>query len=221
VTERESEPGIAEYNLGTALLPSDPALAEVSLRVALLDDGDSLLVHRSLYNLGYRYLSAVTGAMEPDSAVIMLGEAVNNLRLALRGNPADANARWNLALAQRKLDALAPITGTPDRDSGGTTDEEIVIDDASLTRSERAEARSGLEPEDARAGDNMGERQGAQQGAREAWALQDPGPLTEEAAGALLDRVRDDQEVLIRGILWSGRPDWGWWRGESPPGGDW
>jgi hypothetical protein len=159
--------------------------------------------------------------MESDSAVIMLGEAITNLRLALRGNPADANARWNLALAQRKLDALAPISETPSRESGGTNDEEMVIDDAYLSRSETAEARSGLEPEDPRAANNSGERQGAQEGAREAWALQDPGPLTEQAAEALLGRVQDDPEIMIRGILWSHRPDVAWWRAEPFPGGNW
>jgi len=220
VTARQGEQGVASYNLGTALLPSDPALAEVSLRAAL-ESGDSLMAYRSHYNLGYRYLSAVTSAMEADSAVIMLGEAVTNLRVALRGNPADANARWNLALAQRRLDALAPITENPNRESGGTNDEEMVIDDAYLSRSETAEARSGLEPEDPRAADNSGERQGAQEGAREAWALQDPGPLTEDAAGALLGRVRDDPEIMIRGVLWSKRPDVAWWRSAPFPGGNW
>jgi hypothetical protein len=220
VTQGEGEHGAASYNLGTALLPSDPALAEVSLRGAL-EGGDSLMTYRSHYNLGYRYLSAVNGAMEPDSAVIMLDEAIANLRIALRGNPTDANARWNLALAQRKLDALAPITEDPSRESGGTNDEEMVIDDAYLSRSETAEARSGLEPEDPRAADNTGERQGAQEGAREAWAMQDPGPLTEEAAGALLGRVRDDPETMIRGILWANRPEVAWWRNAAFPGGNW
>ena len=220
VAEREGVQGLAPYNLGTALLPADPQLAEASLRVAL-ENGDSLTVHRSHYNIGYRYLSSVTPAMEPDSAVIMLVEAITNLRLALRGDPADANARWNLALAQRKLDALAPIGENPNRESGGQNDEEMVIDDAYLSRSETAAARSGLEPEDPQAANNSGERQGAQEGAREAWALQDPGPLTEQAAEALLGGVQDDPEIMIRGILWSHRPDVAWWRAAPFPGGNW
>ena len=69
--------------------------------------------------------------------------------------------------------------------------------------------------------DNTGERQGAREGAREAWASQDPGPLTRTAAFRLLERVNDEPESLIRGILWSHRPDIAWWESQPYPGGGW
>ena len=84
-----------------------------------------------------------------------------------------------------------------------------------------ADAVSGLEPEDARLADNTGERQGALEGARESWASQDPGPLTRTAAFGLLERVNDEPESLIRGILWAHRPDIAWWESQPYPGGGW
>ena len=46
--------------------------------------------------------------MELDATVNALRGAVASNRLALRLDPADESARWNLALAQDWLDALAP-----------------------------------------------------------------------------------------------------------------
>lgn len=220
--ERTDEPPpVAPYNLGTALLGLDAEEAEAQLRTAV-DGADATVVQHGLYNLGYRYLSAVSGAMEPDSMLAVLGEAVASFRGALRLDPSDERARWNLALAQRRLDALAPVNGTPDvDDNAGTSDDEIEIDDQSLSRSETAEAVSGLEPEDPRPADNIGERSGSQQGAREAWAAQDPGPMTRDVAFGLLGGVKDNPETLVRGFLWSHRPDVPWWESHAYPGGGW
>lgn len=211
---------LAPYNLGTALLGLDPDSAETSLRIAAQAE-DPTIAQRGLYNLGYRYLTSVSGAMEPDSMVATLVQAVASLRGALRMNPSDAAARWNLALAQRKLDALAPAAGTPDTENSGESDDELEVDDLALARSEDADAVSGLEPEDPTEVDNRGQRSGAQQGAREAWAAQDPGPMTPGAAFGLLGQVDDDPEKLVRGILWSHRPEVPWWESHAYPGGAW
>jgi hypothetical protein len=212
--------GGAQYNLGTALLPLDADSAEGLLRSAT-EGPDPGARQRGFYNLGYRYLNAVRGPTGIDSSTTTLSAAVSNNRAALRLNPADDAARWNLALAQRRLDELLPPDDEADRESGSTDAEELVIEDQALARSETADAVSGLEPEDPRMGDNTGERRGAEEGAMEAWASQDPGPMTRETAVGLLRRVQDQPETLIRGILWSHRPDIAWWLSEPYPGGGW
>ena len=216
----ETRVPLTEYNLGTALLGVHPDSAEAHLRVAA-DSGDAVSAQRGYYNIGYRYLTMGGGLMRPDSTIVALAGAVIHNRVALRLDPQDGEARWNLALAQRRLDALVPPDEQAEREGGGEGDEEFAIDDQSLTRSETADAVAGLEPEDPRAADNTGERQGSEEGAREAWATQDPGPMTRGDAVGLLDGVDDDAEALIRGILWSHRPDIAWWESQPYPGGAW
>ncbi len=211
---------MAEYNLGTALLAVHPDSAEQHLRIALESD-DAAAVQRGYYNLGYRYLTMGGGPMRPDSTVAALVGAIIHNRAALRLDPEDRAARWNLALAQRLLDAMVPPDEEAEREGGGEGEEEFAIDDQSLTRSETADAVSGLEPEDPRPANNTGERQGAEEGAREAWATQDPGPMTLGDAVGLLEGIDDDAEALIRGILWSHRPDIAWWESQPYPGGGW
>ncbi len=211
---------MAEYNLGTALLAVHPDSAEQHLRIALESD-DAAAVQRGYYNLGYRYLTMGGGPMRPDSTVAALVGAIIHNRAALRLDPEDRAARWNLALAQRLLDAMVPPDEEAEREGGGEGEEEFAIDDQSLTRSETADAVSGLEPEDPRPANNTGERQGAEEGAREAWATQDPGPMALGDAVGLLEGIDDDAEALIRGILWSHRPDIAWWESQPYPGGGW
>lgn len=216
----ESTTQMLSYNLGTALLGTgaDSATAPLVLGVS---GPDSIVSHRALYNLGYRYLTAVDGSAPPDSVVPYLSEAVRMLRASLRLDPSDEDARWNLALAQSRLDALAPVSGTPDMEGDASSEDELVIDDLAMSRSETADAVSGLEPEDPRSAENRGERQGAEEGAQEAWAAQDPGPMDAAAARTMLERVADDPEALVRGILWSHRPDIAWWESQPYPGGSW
>jgi hypothetical protein len=119
------------------------------------------------------------------------------------------------------LDALIPPDEDTGRESGSESDDEIAMNDPSLARSETAEAESGPEPEDPQPADNIGERRGPQEGAREAWATHDPGPMTRGEALELLSRVNDQTETLVTGILWSHRPDIAWWTGQAYPGGGW
>ena len=210
----------AQYNLGTALLQIDADSAGAHLRRAT-EGEDRTTAQRGFYNLGYHFLTVVRGSLNPDSAREAQTGAVESNRAALRLDPTDESARWNLALAQRSLDALVPPDETTNREISGSGTDELTIDDQALAHSETADAVSGLEPEDARLGDNSGERQGAREGAREAWATQDPGPLTRAEALGLLATVDDEPESLIKGILWSHRPDIAWWESQPYPGGGW
>jgi len=212
----------AHYNLGTAVLALDFDSADAVL-TGVIESADPSTLQRAYYNLGYALFMTgqVPRPITPDSAASVLMRAVENGRMALRLDPSDDAARWNLALAQRALDAMQPPGSNRGRESSGESDDEIPMNDPAMARSETAEAESGAEPEDAREADNTGPRQGPREGAREAWATQDPGPMTPIDAATLLARVSDEPEALIRGLLWSHRPDVAWWAGQAYPGGPW
>jgi tetratricopeptide (TPR) repeat protein len=208
------------YNLGTALMTLDPDSAgEVLRRASEANDQDTR--KKSLYNLGYHLITRLGGIMTEDSIRVMLEEAIEANRLALRLDPTDADVRWNLAVAQRRLDAMQPAGEDSGRSNNSESEDEVATNDAQMARSQDSPAKSGMEPDDPRAADNPGERSGPLQGAREAWATQDPGPLTPEEARSLLTNLHDEPELLLRGILWSRRPDVAWWSGQPYPGGRW
>ena len=208
------------FNLGTALLPVDVDSATVLL-ARVTEVPDRAIAQRGHYNLGFGQLAASATASTPDSVLPDLRAAVRSFRIALRMDPHDQDARWNLALAIRRLEALLPPGEDTGEESGSESDDEVPMNDPQMARSEDAPAESGPEPPDPRPTDDSGERRGPREGAREAWALQDPGPLTAERALELLASVEDDPEVLLKGILWSHRPDIAWWTGQAYPGGGW
>ena len=212
----------ALYNLGTAMLHLDFDSADAVLSEAV-EATDPEARQRAFYNLGYGLLSTgiVPRPITPDSARAVLQRAVANGRMALRLDPSDDDARWNLALAQRALDAMQPPGGNEGRESSGQSDDEVPTNDPAMARSQTAEAESGFEPEDPQEVETSGPRQGPLQGAREAWATQDPGPMTPADAVGLLATVDDEPEAMVRGLLWAHRPDVAWWAGQEYPGGSW
>jgi len=208
------------FNLGTSLLFFEADSAkELLRRVAATQDPAT--AQRAHYNLGFGQLMASETPSAPDSVIPELRAAVRSFRQALRLDPHDQDARWNLALAIRRLETLLPPGEDTGEESGSESDDEVPMNDPQLARSENAPAESGPEPPDPRPTDDSGERIGPREGAREAWALQDPGPLTTERALQLLSAVEDDAELLLKGILWSHRPDIAWWTGQAYPGGNW
>lgn len=206
------------YNLGTALLAVDLDSAGMVLRSATESD-DRVTAQKSFYNLGYRLLIAAD--LNPDSTAAVLSRAIASNREALHLDPSDQDARWNLALAQRRLDMLKPPGDEVGQESGDANDDELTMKEASLARSDKPPEQQADVPDDPKPSDSPGERRGPQEGARETWATQDPGPMTRAQALALLESVRDDPEALIRGIMWSRRPDVAWWSGQLSPGGRW
>ena len=208
----------ALYNAGTARLLLGGEAADTTLRAAAAA-GDSAVAHRAEYNLGDLYLTRVRGDTEADSARALLQSSILRSRRALRLDPRNDDARWNLALAQQRLDSLNQVIMQPrSRQEPGT--DETVIDLASMARGSGL-SQSGIEPDNPTPSQNQGERVGASQGAREAWTSQDPGPLDELSARELLATVGHDPEQMIRGLIWSQRPDVEWWNSEPYPGGDW
>jgi hypothetical protein len=193
--ESESE-GEAAFNLGTALMSVGSAEAEEFLRFAT-ELGDPAAIQRAYYNLGRLFLARAEEAPDPEVAIPQLSGAVASGRAALQLDPEDEDARWNLALAQMRLDSLMPppppieeAPAEPERSEGG-----MVI------------------PEIARLGIPRGRE-------FEAPAGDDPGSLNVAEARALVDDVETDVETLIRGILWSRRPQVDPYL-EPYPGGSW
>jgi len=211
--------GRAAYNLGTSLLALGSPEADEHLRDGVAGN-DSTARQKSYYNLAYLQLVQVDPSLEVDSAIVLLRNSIGNGRAAVRLDPLDEDALWNLTLAQQMLDSLTNLPENP-RSQDQAGQDETVIDLVSITRSEEGSGRSGPEPQNPPVGESSGERQAAAQGARESWATFDPGPLTSVNASALIAAVDDDPEKLIHGILWSRRPDIAWWSGEEYPGGDW
>jgi hypothetical protein len=210
----------ATFNLGTSLLALEPDSAEALLRQTTTAE-DRHTAQRGYYNLGFGQLMVSETASTPDSVIPSLRAAASSFRTALRMDPTDQDARWNLSLAIRKLEAMLPPGEDTGEESGSESDDEVPMNDPQLARSETAPAESGPEPPEPRPTDTTGERRGPREGAREAWALQDPGPLTAARALELLATVEDDPEALLKGILWSHRPDIAWWTGQPYPGGAW
>ena len=215
--ESESE---TTFNLGTALLFQETDSAK-TLLAQVAASPDRPMAQRGHYNLGFSQLMASEVPASPDSVLPDLRASVRSFRQALRLDPYDQDARWNLALAIRRLQALLPPGEDTGEESGSQSEDEVPMNDAQMARSEEAPAESGPEPPEPRPTDDSGERRGPREGAREAWALQDPGPLTTARALELLGTVEDDPEVLLKGILWSHRPDIAWWTGQAYPGGSW
>lgn len=196
--ESDLAPGVAAYNLGTALLAQGAPEAEDYLRVAT-EGVDSTAVQRGYYNLGQLLLSRLDDAAALEEAIPLLTAAVGSNRAALRLDPRDENARWNLALAQLLLDSLTTLADLDEPSSEEETD--------------RAEGDEGMViPQVAQ----LGARRGREY---EAVAGDDPGSINEAEARALLDAVGTDVEALIRGILWSLRPNVRPWE-EPYPGGN-
>ena len=188
--------GSREYNLGTALMTLRAPGAEAHLREAT-EGRDPAAVQRGHYNLGALFLGQAE-AVAQDSAVALLEAAVGSNRAALRLDPHDGSARWNLAYAQLMLDSLLRTAGRDPEPPG----EEPPAEQGGLV------IRQVAQP---------GARRGRE---REATAGVEAAPMSEAEALTLVRTVEPDAEALVRGLLWSRRPAIRPWA-EPYPGGDW
>lgn len=217
---------VAAYGLGTALLALGETEARRHLRRAAAS-GDSAVSQRAHYNLAYHSLVRAGASADPDSTFRALIAAVRHGREALERDPGDDEARWNLALAERRLEELLRrAAGSDERQQGEP--EDLRFDDGELVRVEAADSATSpppaeLPPSEEAGGDedDRPRRRVAVEGAEEALAGGDPGPLTRAAALELVRRGSDDPERLVRRLLWVHRPEVAWWNSEPYPGGAW
>jgi len=196
--------GIPSYNLGTALLTLGSSEAEEHLLRATRSQ-EVEVARLAHYNLGVGLLREADPELDPTSATLLIGEAIRHNRAALRIDPGNEAARWNLAIALHMRRSLAPVVEeAPVEDPEGEA--EIVPDEPRDSTSRAAAAGAGEESTTAPEADDPGDPEGPRTGVRESRAGTDPGTLSDAEVQRLLDSQPDDTEKLIRGILWSRRP---------------
>lgn len=166
------------YNLGTALLRLGRYdEADRHLRAAL-EGVEPDIRTRAHYNLGNRFLNAARQMAAPEARGKLLEGAVEAYKRALRLDPSDGDAKWNLELALQEREELppAPQSGAGQPQQG------------QQSRRRGATGRpSGSGSDDAR---------------RTAAA---PGQLTREQAERILNAVEQDERDLFGDKLRQGR----------------
>jgi hypothetical protein len=179
----DAVPTRLRYNFGTTLIDLGSPSAAVELERAVAGDDDALRV-RAFYNLGRLHLLRAREAAAPDSARAYAGRSVEANKQALRREPGRADARWNLALAQRMLDSMnaeSGRAGTENVDGASDSDERVLSD-------ELREFEDDSEVTDA-----------PREGSDEALAQADA-PLSEIEAEEILS-ADVDRSVIVRKLL--------------------
>lgn len=177
---------ILHYNLGTALLRTGRYdEAEQHLRAALASI-DPQMRERTHYNLGSRFLDAARITDDPRARAQLLDAAVEAYKQALRVNPADVDAKWNLELALREQDEQPPVMGGGD-DQGDEGDDDSDGDGGGAS----PPGPAGPSP-------------GANERRRE---YADSGEMTPEQAERILRAAEQSERDLYRDKLRQGRRD--------------
>lgn len=168
------------YNLGTALLRIGAfEEAQEHLRAAVASV-DPELLFRATYNLGTAYLMAGRAESEPGPRRLYLDAAVETLKDALRLEPGDMDAKWNLELALRFLENTEP----PEEEERGDDD--------------GGDGDRGEPPEggDQQVGSPSGGQQQADDG-----PLPELAPLTPEEAERILNAAEQSERDVVRARL--------------------
>lgn len=179
------------YNLGTALLRLGRYdEAETHLRAAL-GTLEPEMRERAHYNLGNRFLEASQESEDPRARAELLEAAVEAYKQALRVNPADIDAKWNLELALREQSNPPPMPqgGGEQEDGDGEGEDD--------------EGEQGAAPTGAPSAGGNRSRDYA-----------DAGEMTPEQAERILRAAEQDERDLFRDKLRRGRRD-------SPVARDW
>lgn len=184
---------ILHYNLGTALLRLEEYdEAERHLRAALASiEPDAR--ERTHYNLGNRFLQAARATADPEASALLLEAAVEAYKQALRLDPGDADAKWNLELALREQDGQAPSP----QSGGGQQDQQ-----------EQEPQESG--DQDRQDGDQGNDEGGPQPGPASrspSQERQDQGQMDRDQAERILSAIEQNERELHRQKLRKGRRD--------------
>lgn len=167
------------YNIGTTLLRLE-RYAEAERQFArALRSVDPALRTPTFYNLGLRFLHDGRGSPDPRAQARLLDAAVEAYRQALRLDPSDVDAKWNLEMALRDRDEAAAAGG---------------------------EGEDEQENQDQQQGEQA--QQGGQGGPPPPGGSRDrpgrapaPGEMTREQAERVLGSVEQDERELFRDQL--------------------
>jgi len=161
------------YNLGTALLRLGRYEEAQQHLEAALADVDPALRQRTLYNLGNRFLEEGRGSGEAQQRTRLLDAAIEAYKGALRLDPADADAKWNLELALREQEEQQDDPQQDDQDQQEQRDE----DEGGGGEQPQPNAPQGEEP---RGGGDA------------------PAPLTPEQAEQIMNAAEQDERELYQ-----------------------
>ena len=169
-----------QYNLGTALLRLGRyEEAERHLQAALAAVEPELR-QRILYNLGNRYLEQARSLQQQEAKPELLDAAVEAYRSALRIDPDDMAAKWNLELALREQEQAG---------GGGQGGEDEQEQEEGQAGGEGDEPQPGAQSEAPRS------------------PRPDAAPMSREQAEQILNAVEQDERELYQQQLRKGSRD--------------
>jgi len=180
-------PSYVHYNLGTALLKLGRyAEAQQHLQLATRE-ADAELKQRASYNLGNRYLEAARKGDAGEETTQLLDAAVEAYKQALRLDPADMDAKWNLELALREQQKQnqSPQSGANERRQQNQSDDKSPASGGGGGGSANQNQPSG-----------QGNRRGQNYEQR---------PMSQEEADRVLSAVEQDERELTREKLKKGQ----------------
>lgn len=183
------------YNLGTALAAEESPDAELELARAL-PNGSREIRSLAQYNTGVLRLDRALEATESDSIRAHATVAVGANQMALRLEPDNPNAKWNLAMALRLLDSIDAVERTSGRElTDGAVEADVVT--RSVNVPDAAEDEFAEDP--------------PAEGEDEAVAvLGDESPLSPEEAAEILSKTHlDATEILGKLLALESRNRWG------------
>ncbi len=179
------------YNLGTAYLRLGRYdEAEENFRAAL-DAVDPSLRQRTYYNLGSRFLEAARSGNSGEAGAL-LGAAVDAYQRALRLQPGDDQAKWNLELALREAESRS--RNGPEGEKSGQS-QQSQPDPSQEGGSGGSDSQGTAEPQESQGPPGRSE-------------------LTREQAERILDAVEQGERDLTREKLRKGQR-------RTPVGRDW
>jgi len=181
-------PPYVHYNLGTALLKLGKYReAQPHLQVAT-KEAEAELKQRAQYNLGNRYLEEARKGQSGEEATQLLDAAVESYKHALRLNPRDMDAKWNLELALREREKQSKSP------SGGANDQRPQTNEQQ--NQSPASAGGGGNQQQSQSPSGQGNRQGQNYEQR---------PMSQEQADRVLSAVEQDERELTREKLKKGQ----------------
>jgi Ca-activated chloride channel family protein len=182
----KAEPFV-RYNYGTALLRLGRYQeAQVQLQQATRE-AEAELKQRAHYNLGNRFLEQARKNPQAEGTMQLLDAAVESYKHALRLDPNDMDAKWNLELALRERDQQSQSSGGANEERPQTQSEEDQSPAAGGQGSGQSQSQSPT---------GQGSNRGMNYEQR---------PMSQEEADRVLSAVEQDERELTREKLRKGQ----------------